>query len=137
MKTKFVLALVLASMVMLIGGLAGCNAGSTSTLDESAVRAYADPAAETTLQGLSEGDLEKYTQYGDAQFKQAVTQEILDPVTAQVGSQLGSFVSITYLSMEESGEYIVVHYKANYTKGEVGVRMVFDADGLVAGQFFE
>jgi hypothetical protein len=101
------------------------------------VRAYADPATETTLQGLSEGDLAKYTQYGDADFKAAVTQEILDPVTAQVTSKIGTYVSKTYLRAEELDGYVVVHYEAQYTNGKVAVRMVFDADGLVAGQFFE
>jgi hypothetical protein len=98
---------------------------------------YARVATETTLQGLSEDNLEKYTEYGDAQFKEAVTQEILDAASAQIGSQLGAYESVEFLSVEKQSEYTIVHYKAKYAKGEVGVKMVFDADHLVAGQWFE
>jgi hypothetical protein len=89
------------------------------------------------LKGLSENNLAKYTQYGNAEFKAAVTQEILDPVASQINSQLGAYQSKEFLRTEEQQGYIIVHYKAKYAKGEVGVRMVFDTNHLVAGQFFE
>jgi hypothetical protein len=98
---------------------------------------YARVATETTLQGLSEDNLEKYTRYADEQFKAAVTQQILDTTSKQINSQLGAYESVEFLSVEKQGEYTIVHYKAKYTRGEVGVRMVFDADHLVAGQWFE
>jgi hypothetical protein len=98
---------------------------------------YAGVATETTLQGLSEDNLEKYTQYGNADFKAAVTQEILDTTAAQINSQLGTYESKEFLSVEVQGPYTIVHYKAKYTKGEIGVRMVFDTEHLVAGQWFE
>jgi hypothetical protein len=103
----------------------------------TAIRAYADPATEAALEGLSTDNLTRYTQFADAQFKAAVTQDMLDKISSQVSSQLGSFVSITFLSIEYQGVYTIVHYKAKYTKGEAGVRMVFDKDQLIAGQFFE
>ena len=86
---------------------------------------------------MSENNLAKYTQYGNAEFKAAVTQEILDPVASQINSQLGAYESKEFLRTEEQQGYIIVHYKAKYDKGDVGVRMVFDTDHLVAGQFFE
>jgi len=89
------------------------------------------------LQGLSENNLAKYTQYGNAELKAAVTQEILDKATLQINSQLGAYESKEFLRTEEQGGYTIVHYKAKYTKGEVGIRMVFDKDHLVAGQWFE
>ena len=114
------------------------EACSTSTNPEiAALRAYADPATQTTLQGLSEDNLAKYTQNGNTQFKAAVTQDLLDKVSAQINSQLGTFVSATFSSTEKQDQYIIVHYKAKYSKGDVGVRMVFDQDHKVAGQFFE
>jgi hypothetical protein len=98
---------------------------------------YAGVATDTTLQGLSEDDLEKYTQYADDQFKAAVTQEMLDTTAAQINSQLGTYESKEFLSVEVQGPYTVVHYKAKYSKGEIGIKMVFDTDHLVAGQWFE
>jgi len=135
---KYVKALmVLAIFTMVIAGSSACSSGTNSPLDEKTVRAYADPATETTLQGLSEDNLAKYAQYGNAAFKAALTQQVLDQTYEQVHSQLGAYVSKQYLSVEEQQGYYVVHYKATFEKGEVGVRMVFDADHLVAGQWFE
>ena len=130
---------ILLSVILpiLIVSVASCKSSPPSSLDESTVRAYADPATETTLQGLSENNLAKYTQYGNAEFKDAVTQEILDKTVAKINSQLGVYQSIEFLRMEEQQDYTIVHYKAKYDKADVGIRMVFDKDHLVAGQWFE
>ena len=127
------LSLVILSAVM----TGGCSSPAGQSAAAAAIRAYADPAAQTTMEGLSENNLGKYTQYGDAQFKAAVTQAVFDQVYGQINSQLGTLVSITFSSTENQSPYIIVHYKAKYSKGDAGIRMVFDQDHLVAGQFFE
>ncbi len=126
-------------VVFLIGAAIAAGACSRAAPgpDVTAVRAYADTATRTALEGLSEDNLAKYTQYADAQFKAAVTQNVLDKTAAQVTGQLGTFVSITFLRTETQGEYTIVHYTAKFSKGDVGVRMVFDRDHLIAGQWFE
>ncbi len=134
--------LVLAAMTM---AAAACGSSPTATVTttttppstEAAIRAYADPATTTTLQGLSEDDLAKYTQYADAQFKAAITKAVLDQTYNQVTAALGTFQSIAFLATEKQDAYIIVHYRATYSKGQTGVRMVFDSDHLVAGQWFE
>jgi hypothetical protein len=129
--------LILLSLMLLIlsSGLTACN-NQPSTIDAVAIRAYADPATETTLIGLSESNLEKYTQYGDTSFK-ALTQAKLDEASTQIKNQLGVYQSKDFLRIELQQGYIIVHYKAKYSKGETGVRMVFDQNQLVAGQWFE
>jgi len=127
---------LLVVLLALSGGIVACKPTPSSTPDEAAVRAYADPATETTLQGLSENDLVKYTQYGNTEFK-ALTQEQFNEAAAQINSQLGNYDSKEFLRIEEQQGYTIVHYKAKFAKGEVGVRMVFDKDHLVAGQWFE
>jgi hypothetical protein len=138
---KKVFILILVTTMLAIGAmvLGACSSTSnpTSNTEIAVIRAYADPATQTTLEGLSENNLAKYTQNADAQFKAAVTQEMLDKTSAQINSQLGTFVSITYLSTEKQGEYTIVHYKAKYSNDNVGIKMVFDQDHLVAGQWFE
>jgi hypothetical protein len=127
-------------MLVILGGLFSCSSAPSPgppNSDTAAIQAYADPATQATLEGLSSDNLAKYTQFGNSQFKAAVTQELIDKVSGQINSQLGSFVSVTFLSTEEQGGYQIVHYRAKYSKGDVGVRMVFDKDHLVAGQFFE
>jgi hypothetical protein len=129
--------LLLVIVPVLVLGFISCNSNSSSEDGEDSVRDYADPATETMLKGLSEDNLEKYTQYGNAEFTAAVTQQILDATVAQISSELGSYVSKEFLSTEEQEGYIIVHYKAKFTKGDVGIRMVFDEDHKVAGQWFE
>ena len=124
-------------LMTLLGGVVACNSSPSSTPTESDIRAYADPATETTLQGLSENNLAKYTQYANSEFKAAVTQEILDETAPQINSQFGAYLSKEFLKTEEQDGYTIVHYKAKYSKGEAGIRMVFDQDHLVAGQWFE
>jgi hypothetical protein len=105
--------------------------------EETAIRAWADPVTVTTLQGLSEGSLGKYTQNASAQFKAALAPDTFSKTVAQLNTQLGAFQSVTFLRIEKQGVYIIVHYKAKYAKSDVGIRMVFDQDHLVAGQWFE
>jgi hypothetical protein len=119
----------------------GCNPSPTTSKTISApdqtILTYADPATETTLQGLSEDDLAKYTQYASPEFKAALTQDILDKTANQLKSQIGTYVSKEFLSTAQQDVYTIVHYKAKYTKSSVGIKMVFDQNHLVAGQWFE
>ena len=124
-------------LVTLIVVTISCKSTTITATDESAIRTYADPATETTLQGLSEDNLAKYTQYGNPAFNAAVTQAILDTTAAQITKQYGAYVSKEFLRIEMKDGYTVVHYKAKYSKGNAGIRMVFDKDNLVTGQWFE
>jgi len=132
-------------LAIIIGSVTACSSipptstsSTTTTTDETAsIRAYADPATQTTLEGLSENDLAKYTQFADAQFKAALTQEVFDKTSALLKNQLGDFVTIIFLSTEKQDTYTIVHYQAKYTKGEAGVRMVLNQDHLISGQWFE
>jgi len=131
------LALILMIAGSLTIGITGCKSTPPASSGTDAIRAYADPATETTLQGLSQDDLEQYTRHGNAEFKAAVTQEILTPTAEQLNAQLGDFETLEFLSTQVDAGYTVVHYKAHYANGELGVRMVFDQDRLIAGQWFE
>ena len=137
MRKTIGLISLLVILLTIVCSVIACKSSPSSTPDESAIRAYADSATETTLQGLSENNLAKYTQNANFEFKAAVNQEILDKAADQINSQLGNYVSKEFLRIEEQEGYITVHYKAKYTKGEVGIKMVFDKDHLVAGQWFE
>jgi len=137
MRKIICLILFFGMLLVLTGEVISCKADNTETSVESTIRAYADPATETTLQGLSEGDLAKYTQCANAEFKAALTQEMFDATAAQINSQLGAYESKEFLSTEEQQGYTIVHYKAKYANAEVGIKMVFDKNHLVAGQWFE
>jgi hypothetical protein len=131
------LTLFLVVLLAVGGGAIACESKPASSPDENMVRDYADTATETCLQGLSDHDLVKYTEQANAEFKAAVTQEILDAAATQIDNQLGAYQTIEFLRIEEKEGYVIVHYRASYAKGAVGVRMVFDEDQLIAGQWFE
>jgi len=100
-----------------------CSGPATEEIPESdiaAIRSYADPATETTKA-----------------MKEAVSVEAFDKLKNQLNTQLGPYVSKEFRWIEKKNEYIIVHYRAKYSRGEVGIRMVFDKDNLVAGQWFE
>jgi hypothetical protein len=127
---------LLSILFMIIGGATACVSTGTP-VDETAIRAYADPITDATLKGLSANSLSDYVKSGNAAFKAAVTQSVFDKAVSQINGQLGSYVSVSFLRGEEKDGYVIVHYKATYTKGDVGVRMIFDKDHLLAGQWFE
>lgn len=138
MSKRVCLIVSLMALFVFIGSSVACSSTpAPATLDIAAVRAYADPATETTLQGLSENNLAKYTQYGNAMFKSALTQDVFNTMVAQINTQLGAYQSKEFLSTAEDQGYILVHYRAKFAKMEVGIRMVFDKEHLVAGQWFE
>ena len=129
------------AFLTIIATAVSCNSGSTTSKTvsstDSAILVYADPATEITLQGLSEDNLAKYTQYGSPEFKAALTQDLLDKTSSQLKSQIGTYVSKEFLSAEQQDVYTIVHYRAKYTKSSVGIRMVFDQNRQIAGQWFE
>lgn len=137
MRKIVCLILLPAVLIGLSAGMVACKSDNAETSAEKSIRAYADPATETTLKGLSEGDMAKYTQCANAEFKEALTKEKFDMTVAQLNSQLGAYESKEFLSTEEQQGYIIVHYKATYANAEVGIKMVFDKSHFVTGQWFE
>lgn len=128
---------LLIIIVLIITGSMACGSHPTPLQETNAIRQYADPATDTTLVGLSEHNLDKYTQYGNPSFKKAVTQKLFDQVAGKIESQFGTYQSKKFLRAEQAQGYIVVHYRAYYTDGEIGVRMAFDQNQLIAGHYFE
>jgi len=136
---RFLFLSIISLTIMVV--VSGCNSGSTTSKTissaDSAILTYADFATEITLQGLSEDNLAEYTQYGAPEFKAALTQDILDKTSSQLKGQIGTYVSKEFLSTEQQEGYTIVHYKAKYTKSSVGIKMVFDQNHQVVGQWFE
>jgi hypothetical protein len=101
------------------------------------MRAYADPETETTLLGLSADNAAEYTKYFNEATKAAATKDLIDKTAAQMNTRYGPYVSKEFLRAEMVDGYIVVHYRAKYRILDIGVRMVFDKDHKIAGQWFE
>ncbi len=131
---------LLTVFALLSSFLPACSEASTdnsTALDITAIRAYADPETETTLAGLSADNAAEYTKYFNEATKAAATKDVIDKAAAQINAKLGPYVSKEFLRAEMVDGYIVVHYRAKYRKGDIGVRIVFDKDRKIAGQWFE
>jgi hypothetical protein len=132
--------LLIAAVISAASLAVACTTSPTDNLTEpdiAAVRAYADPETETTLQGLSAGNMALYSKFFSEPMKAAVTPDLLEKTAAQLNSQLGTYISKEFRGIEQKSGYIIVHYRAKFSKGDTGIRMVFDKDRLVAGQWFE
>ncbi|MFC1909955.1 DUF3887 domain-containing protein [Chloroflexota bacterium] len=131
--------LIVVILLSIAGGALACASSQppAATIDIDAVREYADTRTETILQGLSEHDIEKYTQYFTEEAKTATTQELFNITVKQLESLLGIYVSKDFWYIEQQEGYIVVRYLTSYTRGQVVARMVFDKDHLIAGHWFE
>jgi hypothetical protein len=101
------------------------------------VQVYADPATQAVLRGLSENDYAQFIQYCNADMRAALTQEKFSQTSTQLLRQVGPFISLKFLSTETRDNYVIVHYEAKYEKTALKIRMVFDGDHKVAGQWFE
>jgi hypothetical protein len=150
MYNKLVSWLAILPGIVLILIVAGCSntanqsttiaASNTSpppTVALNPVQQWADPITETYLQGLSENDMAEYAQYSTKEMKNAVTADILAASAKSIQAQYGQYQNLQFLSTETQSQYTIVHYKVNFTKGSLKVRMVFTSDHLIAGQWFE
>ena len=108
---------------------------ATTTSDDSAIRAYADSATETALQGLNENNRAKYIQYGNPDFQAAVTQQVFDSVVAQINGKYGAYISKEFQSTDFQQGYTIVYYKTKYAKADITIKMVFDSNHQIAGHF--
>jgi len=108
---------------------------ATATSDDTAIRAYADSATETALQGLNENNRAKYIQYGNPDFQAAVTQQVFDSVVAQINGKYGAYISKEFQSTDFQQGYTIVYYKTKYAKADITIKMVFDSNHQIAGHF--
>lgn len=150
MYKKLVSWLVILPGMILILIAAGCsnstnqsttvanpNTTAAPTVTLNPIQQWADPITETYIQGISENDMAKYAQYSTTEMKNAVSSDILAASAKSIQTQFGQYQNLQFLSTETQNQYTIVHYKVNYTKGSLKVKMVFTSDHLIAGQWFE
>jgi hypothetical protein len=132
-----VMGLILAGFCCGCGNKTATTSVVTPNASGSPVQNYADPATETTLRGLSENDYDKYLLNCSPEMKAALTKDAFEKSSAQIKAKYGDVVSCTFLSTENKDNYVIVHYSVKYTLGTLKVRMVFDQNQKIAGQWFE
>ncbi len=137
LSARAVRVAALALCGVLLSGLASACAAAPA--DIHAIRAYADPKTEITLQGLSQTDYAGYSRYFAPKMKDAVTPEVFTRTASLINGAIGSYVSKDFESVQQQGGLTVVVYRAQYSNEPAGVtvKAVFDQDHLITGLWFD
>lgn len=136
--------LVLAAVLLIcLAPLAACGApqteegqatsiGSTPTLappDRSA-------AARRFVELVEAGDLAEAASMFDATMTQALPTEQLGRLWTEVETQAGAFKEMTGTRQEQQQGYDVVFVTTAFERATLDIKVVFDAQGRIAGLFF-
>ncbi len=139
-RTAFIIIL-LALLAFAFISTSGC-VSQPAQVDVGKVREYADPMAENILLSLTNNDYGAFTRDFDQTMKDTLTQARFDQLYSMIKTKVGDYVSKEYLSGENQGGYITVHYKAKYANEPAGVAVnvsfkTVDSKPYVAGLWFD
>lgn len=122
-RILFLAALLIFSV--LSGGCIGQDA-PLSTGEAAEVLGYAEPIADSLLQGFNENDYTRYSRDFSPQMREGLTEARFAETRATVVSRIGLYVSRDSPVVTQSGDYIAVIWKADFEREEaVDVRLVF------------
>lgn len=134
-KTKMLLPLLAVSL--LVASLAGC---AGAKLDESEVRAYADPVTEDILQAINNNDYARFSASFDEQMEQALPESAFRDLVNLIEARIGDYTSKEFIQADLRDSYTVVSYRAKFSDepADVTVTVSFrtiDGRHLVGGFF--
>lgn len=93
---------------------------------------YAPSPTESTLQGMSDGDYAKYTEYFIPEIRTELSEAAFQEVSQLIKSKIGNYVDKVFWKVEVSSQYTVVYYKARFSQepADVITKAVFqEIDG--------
>jgi dienelactone hydrolase len=143
--TRWGSALLLAALLVACG-TPEVGPGTTPTImqEESAMPTAATAEemdlvarAEALVDALAAGDAEKATTYFDATMLEALPPDQLSGIWNQLTAQVGPFQERLGTRTATQQGYDVVYVVTQFEAGPLDVKVVFDAEGQVAGLFFE
>jgi hypothetical protein len=109
--------------------------------EREAVLAYSETMTDNLLQGMNEGDYDRFARDFDAAMAKAMPASSFDQFMTSTGNKLGQYESRTVSTVETVGEFTRVTYQARFANDDpVTVRVVFDkdtADHLISGLWFD
>lgn len=134
---------LLAALAILAGVcISGCTGQDTVITGEerTAVLAYADPIADTLLQGFSENNYTLYSRDFGPEMKKSLDEAAFSQNREFVVSRIGLYESRGEPVVTERSEYVAVNYPAAFEREDgVNVRLVFrkgDEEHLLSGLWF-
>ena|SRR5438552_2159071 len=88
------------------------------------------------LSAMQTGSLEEFSAAGDASFKAAMTKELLNGVSAQVGSRLKEGYTSTFLGTVKQQGYVIYLWRLEFKDGKDDRLVTMPVkDGKVGGFF--
>ncbi|MCK4368852.1 MAG: DUF3887 domain-containing protein [Dehalococcoidales bacterium] len=91
-------------------------AGASACATEMAEPDYANQIVESALQGMSDGDYAKFTEYFSPAAQSAMDETTFDEASQLIKSLIGDYIDKEFWKAEEDGEYTIVYYKANFSQ---------------------
>jgi hypothetical protein len=121
--------------------LAGCsNVKTLKGADLEAVLVYSEPKADIVFQGLNENRYATFSADFTADMKDAIDEQGLADIENMVVNKIGKYLSRQVDTVQTSGDFVTVTYKANFEQEEgVTVRLVFEKGGnhAISGLWFD
>jgi hypothetical protein len=136
---KLIKSIIFASAVMLIAASLGCG---TKKISEADVKSYADPAAENLMQAFNDENYDNFSRDFDKVMKEKLTEASFKQMITQMKPLIGNYVSMNFYQAVSQDKYVVVVYKAKFTKetSDVYVKVTFQKlndKEYVSGLFFD
>lgn len=132
MKFKSILLLIIIP-ILLLSGCSGSNQAARQKLAGTA-----DPAVENLMQGLNEGNYEKFSKDFDDTMKKSFSESAFKETDELIKQKIGNYVSKSFWKTQKNGKYTVFFYRCKFDNepGEVLATISIDLTGskpLVGG----
>ncbi|MBC7120840.1 MAG: DUF3887 domain-containing protein [Candidatus Methanosuratus sp.] len=129
-KSSFVIIAVIVALAA-VGGIVYWLS-LPQPVDEASLRVYADPMTENLLLGIENGNYTAFSRDFDDAMRNALNLTNFQQLISNLDSKVGHYVSDskTFIKGEQTGNYIIAYYMADYTNEPAGVtvRVVFTSD---------
>jgi len=140
MNKKKLIAAAMAALTVAFA-VSACSGGSSVTGgNEPGISQIewenADLRAEQFVMALVNGDYSVAASGFDAAMKRALSVPALKKSWEDTVREAGTFISIAETQLIPHDEYEIYHVVSQHEKSGINTRIVFSADGLVAGLFF-
>jgi hypothetical protein len=111
-----------ALFLTLLTLLTACsNVKTLQGADLDAVLAYSEPKADLLFQGLNANDYATFSTDFNGEMKDAIDEQGLADIENMVVARVGKYLSRQVDTVQQSGDFMIVIYKANFEQEE-GVR---------------
>jgi hypothetical protein len=132
--------LVIFLVVTIIIPMASCGKKTITGAERETVLNYANPAADSILEGFNNGDYARYSLHFDEQMKNALPVQVFTQTREAILLKIGKYKSRELSDVYTQNQYTVVVYRGNFeAENNVEIKIIFQKLGdkiLVSGLWF-